>query len=74
MGHSVRTERYRLTEWTAPVKEFQEYELYDYTMDPQGNQYLANQAEHADTVKAWRSCSTEVGVRHCRRRNSLRLR
>ncbi len=51
MGHSMRTERYRLTEWTVPGKDFREYELYDYETDPQGNENLANKREFAGEVK-----------------------
>jgi iduronate 2-sulfatase len=51
MGHSMRTDRYRLTEWTAAGKDFTEYELYDYATDPQGNDNLANKPEFAAKVK-----------------------
>jgi len=49
-GHAIRTDRWRLVEWrkgnAAPV-----YELYDCKNDPQENVNLANQPEHAATVK-----------------------
>lgn len=51
MGHTMRTERYRLTEWRVPGKDFVEYELYDYQTDPQGNDNLAAKPEYAAKVK-----------------------
>jgi iduronate 2-sulfatase len=51
MGHSMRTERYRLTEWTIPEKDFREVELYDYEKDPLGNENVAAKTEYAGTVK-----------------------
>jgi iduronate 2-sulfatase len=47
MGHSLRTDRYRLTEWTIPGKDFKVSELYDYHKDPQGNVNVAEQADYA---------------------------
>jgi iduronate 2-sulfatase len=41
MGHSMRTDRYRFTEWIVPATEFRAYELYDHHTDPDEN---ANQA------------------------------
>lgn len=53
MGHSMRTERYRFTEWLVPGKEkdFRAIELYDHQSDPQENVNLANRPEHAALVK-----------------------
>ena len=34
MGRSVRTDRYRFTEWTVPGRDFHAAELYDYQTDP----------------------------------------
>jgi len=51
MGHSMRTERFRLTEWKVAGKDFCGYELYDYQTDPQGNDNLANKLAFAETVK-----------------------
>lgn len=46
MGYSMRTDRYRLTEWRVPGTEFREYELYDHEADPQENVNLANRPSH----------------------------
>jgi iduronate 2-sulfatase len=54
MGHSVRTERYRLTEWTVPEVEYSEVELYDYQADPHETVNLAKSAEHWEIVKELR--------------------
>lgn len=51
MGHTLRTDRYRFTEWTVPGKEFRAYELYDYQTDPQGNENVANKPEFAGKVQ-----------------------
>jgi arylsulfatase A-like enzyme len=42
MGYSMRTDRYRLTEWRVAGTDFREYELYDHHTDPQENVNLAN--------------------------------
>lgn len=47
-GHSVRTERYRYTEWDNGKKGA---ELYDHMTDPNEWQNLASHTEHAETVK-----------------------
>ena len=51
MGYSMRTDRYRFTEWAVPAKDFREVELYDHKDDPQENVNLAGMPEHAATVK-----------------------
>lgn len=51
MGHSLRTERFRLTEWSASNREFKEYELYDYEKDPAGNVNVAPQAAYAEKLR-----------------------
>ena len=48
MGYSVRSERYRYTEWDGGTKGVQ---LYDYTTDPHELTNLAADPKHADIVK-----------------------
>lgn len=47
MGYSMRTDRYRLTEWRVPGTDFREYELYDHETDPGENENIANNSENA---------------------------
>ena len=51
MGHSMRTARYRFTEWIVPETDFQAIELYDHQTDPDENVNLANRPEHSDLVE-----------------------
>jgi iduronate 2-sulfatase len=52
MGRSIRTDRYRLVEWTANKGgDFVEYELYDHQADPGENVNLARRPEQAARVK-----------------------
>jgi hypothetical protein len=51
MGYAIRTDRYRLVEWSIAGKDFREHELYDHQTDPGENVNLASQPEHAGTVK-----------------------
>lgn len=51
MGHSIRTDRYRLTEWTVPEKGFGAIELYDHLKDPDENVNVADLPEYASVVK-----------------------
>jgi uncharacterized sulfatase len=48
MGYSVRTERYRYTEWDEGRKGA---ELYDYTRDPNELRNLAGDSKYAKTVE-----------------------
>jgi arylsulfatase A-like enzyme len=51
MGYTIRTDRYRLVEWSVPGKDFRAYELYDHRADPGENVNLAQRPEHAATIK-----------------------
>jgi iduronate 2-sulfatase len=51
MGHSMRTDRYRFTEWTVEGTDFTAYELYDHSVDPQENVNLAGRATQAEVVE-----------------------
>lgn len=50
MGYSMRTDRYRFTEWLVPGTEFRVYELYDHRTDPDENINLAVAAAHKPLV------------------------
>lgn len=52
MGRSIRTDRYRYTEWAEPDKEPVGIELYDYEQDPHETVNLASWPHMADTAKA----------------------
>jgi len=45
MGHSIRTDRYRYTEWAEPGKEPAAREVYDHKTDPKENVNIANLPE-----------------------------
>ena len=47
LGHTIRTPRYRYTEWTEGQAGV---ELYDYQEDPQEYTNLADSPEHAETM------------------------
>jgi arylsulfatase A-like enzyme len=51
MGHSMRTDRYRFTEWRIPGKDFRAVELYDHERDPKENVNIAELPENAALVK-----------------------
>jgi hypothetical protein len=53
-GRSIRTERWRYTEWDEGKKGAQ---LYDHDSDPKEYKNLADDAKHADVVKTCRSDS-----------------
>jgi len=51
MGYSMRTERYRYTEWIKrDNNEVVATELYDYETDPLGNENIASKPENKDLV------------------------
>jgi arylsulfatase A-like enzyme len=50
MGRSVRTDRWRYTEWTDPGQQIAGRELYDHQNDPAENVNLANDPAHAEIV------------------------
>jgi iduronate 2-sulfatase len=50
MGYSMRTDRYRYTEWAKPGKPAIGVELYDHKEDPHENINLAGQPEHKDLI------------------------
>ena len=50
MGHSIRTDRYRYTEWAEPDKEPAARELYDHKLDPEENVNIANLPENKAVV------------------------
>jgi iduronate 2-sulfatase len=52
LGRSLRTDRWRYTEWTNPKEEVVGVELYDELTDPAENTNLAAEAKHAPTVTA----------------------
>lgn len=52
MGYSVRTDRYRYTEWWRLGKtEIEARELYDHEKDPDENANVAGEAENKDVVE-----------------------
>ncbi len=51
LGRSIRTDRWRYTEWRDPKQQLAGTELYDETNDPQENLNLAGEAAHAETVQ-----------------------
>ena len=50
MGHSIRTRRYRYTEWTVAGTSSQTSELYDYEMDPLENFNIANHPRNLSLI------------------------
>lgn len=51
MGYSVRTDRYRYTEWIEPEKGAVAQELYDHRTDPQENTNVAGLPENKAVVQ-----------------------
>jgi iduronate 2-sulfatase len=46
LGRAMRTDRYRLIEWSGKDGAKRVYELYDHASDPQENTNIADRAEH----------------------------
>jgi iduronate 2-sulfatase len=51
MGYSMRTDRYRYTEWVDTNKKVTAHELYDHQIDPLENKNVADVSENAGLVK-----------------------
>jgi iduronate 2-sulfatase len=51
MGYSMRTDRYRYTEWLRPGGEIEAVELYDHQNDPQENINLGVLPQHENLLK-----------------------
>ena len=54
MGYSMRTDRYRFTEWTVAGTDFHADELYDHRLDPNENINLAVLSEHQQLLNRLR--------------------
>lgn len=54
-GYTVRTERYRLTEWRDQAGETKATELYDYQNDPEENTNWAMDENYAEVLREMRS-------------------
>jgi arylsulfatase A-like enzyme len=52
MGRAIRTDRYRLVEWTVDGTQFVEHELYDEVADPDETVNLAKRPEQKTRVAA----------------------
>ncbi len=50
MGHSIRTDRYRYTEWAEPGQKPEGVELYDHQTDPDENVNVAGREENKEVV------------------------
>jgi uncharacterized sulfatase len=57
MGYSIRTERWRYTEWDEGRKGA---ELYDHEKDPGEHTNLADEAKHAKTMQEMKRLLDEV--------------
>ena len=48
MGYTMRTDRYRYTEWAEKGKDPMAFEMYDYKTDPDGNVNIAGKPEYTE--------------------------
>ncbi|HJN09242.1 MAG: sulfatase-like hydrolase/transferase [Pirellulaceae bacterium] len=55
MGRSMRTDRYRFTEWLVPGTDFRAYELYDHQTDRDENVNLSGVSNYAQLVDELKS-------------------
>jgi sulfatase-like protein/neutral/alkaline ceramidase-like enzyme len=69
MGYSMRTERFRYTEWAEPGQSAIGVELYDHKDDPREDVNLAGRPEHKDLIEqlgkqmyAGRICPEDIPV------------
>ena len=51
MGYSMRTDRYRYTEWIRPGGAVEAIELYDHQADPQEDRNLAALPDYTELVQ-----------------------
>ncbi len=66
MGHTMRTDRYRYTEWRdVETGEVRARELYDHQADPQENTNAANNPDNAELVEQL-SAQLDAGWREAR--------
>jgi arylsulfatase A-like enzyme len=71
MGYSMRTARYRYTEWTVEDNPFRSAELYDYETDPLEQRNIANRPENISLVnglsgmlrEGWRASLPPTDIR-----------
>jgi arylsulfatase A-like enzyme len=63
MGYSVRTERYRLTEWTVRGKDYLQREFYDYSASGIEEVNVASRPENAAVVRQLSGMLDEVRKR-----------
>ncbi len=62
MGRSIRTDRWRYTEWRDLKQNLVGVELYDEANDPQENTSLAGSSAHVETLQSL-SSQLKVGWR-----------
>lgn len=61
MGYSLRTRRYRYTEWRMPGQPAFAAELYDYQEDPQETENLVSKPAYAETAVKLAALMKEFG-------------